>query len=90
MTEHHRLPHCLCRATLHSKSTAGPEESKCMQCLVPVCSALVQSGPLYINARHGAVYWCRQHGTRGARTSTFLRASRGLARARRLRPVHNR
>ena len=43
MTEHHRLPHCLCRATLHSKSTAGPEASKCMQCLVPVCSALVQS-----------------------------------------------
>ena len=25
------------------KSTAGPEASKCMQCLVPVCSALVQS-----------------------------------------------
>ena len=36
------------------------------------------------------LYWCRQHGTRGARTSTFLRASRGLAHARRLRPVHNR
>ena len=47
-------------------------------------------GPLHINARQGAVYWCRQHGTGGARTSTFLRASRGLARARRLRPVHNR
>ena len=45
-------------------------------------------GPLHINARQGAVYWCRQHRTRGARTSTFLRASRGLARARRLRPVH--
>ena len=27
-------------------------------------------GPLHINARQGAVYWCRQHGTRGARTST--------------------
>ena len=57
------------------------------------CAVLWSShlpGPLHINARQGAVYWCRQHGTRGARTSTFLRASRGLARARRLRPVHNR
>ena len=57
------------------------------------CAVLWSSrlpGPLHINAREGAVYWCRQHGTRGARTSTFLRASRGLARARRLRPVHNR
>ena len=27
-----RLPHCLCRGTLHSKSTAGPDASKCMQC----------------------------------------------------------
>ena len=57
------------------------------------CAVLWSShlpGPLHINARQGAVYWCRQHGTRGARTSTFLRASRGLARARRLRPVGNR
>ena len=37
------------------------------------CAVLWSShlpGPLHINARQGAVYWCRQHGTRGARTST--------------------
>ena len=27
-----RLPHCLCRGTLHSNSTAGPDAIKCMQC----------------------------------------------------------
>ena len=78
-------------AAFQEHSGAGCEQVHAVfwfRCAVPWSSHL--PGPLHINARQGAVYWCRQHGTRGARTSTFLRASRGLARARRLRPVHNR
>ena len=77
-------------AAFQEHSGAGCEQVHAVfwfRCAVPWSSHL--PGPLHINARQGAVYWCRQYGTGGARTSTFLRASRGLARARRLRLVHN-